>query len=251
MKDAGKVICLYGVLSATKAPNSARAPRGLPGAQPPRLLSAGEGLWLVVADLPLSRYGEAQIERGLGNLDWVSQRAMAHEAVVEHFAALGPLAPAKLFTLFSNEDRALADVRRRARQLRKIFERIRGRDEWGVRLRLDRVLKAAPAQPVASGAAFLRAKRDAGLAKRRAAESGLSHAEGLFKRFSAASDGAVRRAVPARARVLLDAVFLVPRAEAKQFRALAKREAALVDREGLDLVLTGPWPPYHFAGARP
>jgi gas vesicle protein GvpL/GvpF len=45
---------------------------------------------------------------------------------------------------------------------------------------------------------------------------------------------------------LLDAAFLVPRAKASRFRKSAAREAKLLARQGYDLTLTGPWPPYTF-----
>ena len=81
-----------------------RGLRGLPGAEPPRLLDAGEQLWLVVATAPVAQYGAAPIERRLQDLDWVSRCAMAHEAVVEDAARSGPVVPMKLFTLFSSDD---------------------------------------------------------------------------------------------------------------------------------------------------
>ncbi|MHB8419198.1 MAG: GvpL/GvpF family gas vesicle protein [Myxococcales bacterium] len=254
MKEAGRVVYLYGVLASPRRPEARGAPRGLPGASAPQLIAAGEGIWLATATVPLSLYGEAQIERGLGDLDWVSRRALAHEAVVEHFASRGPFAPAKLFTLFSTEARAAAHVRRRERQFRKIFERIGGREEWGVRLQLERAARAsAPARPAASGAAFLRAKRDARFAQVDAAEKGSRRAASLYRRLSSEADEALRRPAPAGAagaRTLLDAVFLVPRRRAGSFRVAARREAATLEPEGLRLVLTGPWPPYHFAAAR-
>ncbi|HUB10144.1 MAG TPA: GvpL/GvpF family gas vesicle protein [Myxococcales bacterium] len=254
MSDA---VYLYGVLASPRQPSTSAGPRGLPGASRPAALAAGSGTWLVVSRVPLALYGEAQLARGLGDLDWVSRRALAHEAVVEHFAALGPLAPAKLFTLFSSEERAVANVRRRERQLRRIFDRIRGREEWGVRVRLERAVAPRPSRrrvpPPVTGAAFLRAKRDARFAAREGAATGLRRADALFRRLSSAADESLRRPPPAGAagaRLLLDAVFLVPRRRGRAFKSEARRASAAFDRDGLSLVLTGPWPPYHFAEAR-
>ena len=59
---------------------------------------------------PSAEYGGEEIERRLADMDWVSDRAMAHEKVVEHFAAGGPVVPMKLFTLFAGDERAVAGL---------------------------------------------------------------------------------------------------------------------------------------------
>jgi hypothetical protein len=46
--------------------------------------------------------------------------------------------------------------------------------------------------------------------------------------------------------LLLDAAFLVPRARAATFKALAARESKALARQGYGLSISGPWPPYTF-----
>src|SRR2546422_9809885 len=99
MASAKKATYVYCVASGR--PSLPRAARGLPGAGKPRLLDAGGGLWLVVADAPIARYGEAAIARGLKDLEWVAQCALAHEAVVERVSAKAT-PPVKPLTLFSD-----------------------------------------------------------------------------------------------------------------------------------------------------
>ena len=48
------------------------------------LAELAERLWLVLADVPLDRYGPGPLEESLRDLQWVSSTAVAHEAVVEH-----------------------------------------------------------------------------------------------------------------------------------------------------------------------
>jgi hypothetical protein len=45
---------------------------------------------------------------------------------------------------------------------------------------------------------------------------------------------------------LLDAAFLVRRGQVKPFQAAARKAAARLGRDGYELTLTGPWPPYNF-----
>ena len=90
---------VYCVVRAAKAPRTSRVPRGLVGMSAPRILPIDGDLYAIVATAPEDRYGEAAINRGLSNIDWVSRAAVAHEAVVEHSGgrvrrvALGPNRP--------------------------------------------------------------------------------------------------------------------------------------------------------------
>jgi hypothetical protein len=52
------------------------------------------------------------------------------------------------------------------------------------------------------------------------------------------------------ARVLLDAVFLVPTRTARDFEAAVTRASTSLSKSGCALTLTGPWPPYHFVDLR-
>ena len=85
MAKAATATYVYCAVAAPRAPKPSRVAAGLPGAGRVRLLDLDRGLYLVVADVPLARYGEAAIQRGLSDLDWVARAAVAHEAVIESF----------------------------------------------------------------------------------------------------------------------------------------------------------------------
>jgi hypothetical protein len=247
---------LYCVVQREKAPPLARAPRGLPGTGAPRAVDAGDGLWLVAADAPTAAYGEASIERGLSDLAWVSERALPHEAVIEFVGRSGTVLPMKLFTLFRSDQRALAHVAGQRKRIDRLLERLAGREEWGLRLLLDepRALERASASARgeakgASGTAFLLRKKKQRDLSREVIERGGERAAALFDELSRRADDARRRPPPpgpAGRRVLLDAAFLVRRGQAKPFQAAARKAAARLERDGYELTLSGPWPPYNF-----
>ncbi len=246
-------VYVYGVArGVVDAP--VRPPRGVPGAGPAKALPAGAGLFLVAAEVPAEDYASGAIERGLRDLDWVSRCALGHEAVVEFFSRRATLAPAKLFTVFDSAERAAMDVQLRRPALLRVLRRIEGRDEWGIRVRVGRLPAPAGRRPAPStGTAFLRHKQAARHAVRDALREARAKTSALLRRLGDAADATVEReppAGPAGASLLLDAVFLVPRARAGAFRALADAESRACRREGLSFDLTGPWPPYHFSGAR-
>lgn len=253
----GNATYLYCLVHARRVPRLARAPRGLPHTGPLRLLDAGHGFWLVVADAPLTRYGSAPIEQGLGDLRWVSACAMAHDAVVEHAARQGTVVPMKLFTLFASDERALNHIRRDRRRLDRLVARVADRQEWGVRLTLDearaRRRLAEPATPSdtngVSGTGFLLRKKQQQDAARRLVTEARTDAEAIFAELSRRADAA-RRQTPAAdsgpRRLLLDAAFLVPIRRAAAFRAAVKALGRRLGGRSVELTLTGPWPPYTF-----
>jgi len=228
----------------------------VPAAGAPRAIDAGAGLWLVASDAPADRYGEKAIERGLSDLAWVSERALPHEAVVEYVGRSGTVLPMKLFTLFRSDERALEHVAGQRKRIARLLERLAGREEWGIRLLLDepRALERAAASARgeakgASGTEFLLRKKKQRDLSLEVIERGGERASTLFDELSRRADGARRRPPPpgpAGRRILLDAAFLVRRGRVKQFQAAARKARAGLERDGYELTLTGPWPPYNF-----
>jgi hypothetical protein len=255
MRAAAPLVYAYCVVSSRRAPRTDRVPRGLPGTPGPRVLSAGEGLWLVVTAAPRERYDGRAIEAGLRNLGWVSACATAHEAVVAHFAGRDTTVPLKLFALFETEERAVAEIDRLGPALRRLLGRLAGRQEWGVRVRLDPararrpVTGATPAAP-RTGTDFLRAKKRQRDLALDLAGRGRDEVEALYEGLAATADDA-RRHPPVAAdgiRLVLDAAFLVRPARLRRFRSLARAASSRLAPLGLDVEVTGPWPAYNFVG---
>jgi hypothetical protein len=257
---------IYCVAKAARRPSLTGVPPGLAGGTPPRLLQSAPGLWLVTSQVPLDTYGPGKLEPALTDMEWVGRTAVAHESVVESFAARRgvTVVPMKLFTMFSTEERALADMASRRKSIDHAMKRIAGSEEWGIR-----VLRSASAGSLASdvrdpwregsgsraatsGAAFLAAKKqkrdDAQRARLAAAEAAVD----AFDRLSAIAKAVKRREDAPTAGAtppLLDAAFLVPSSRRERFTKAARREAESCARAGAQLTLSGPWPAYNFIQA--
>jgi hypothetical protein len=254
-RTAAYVYCL---VESPRRPSVARAPAGLPGATGPEIVEISERLWAVAARVPLDVYGTVALAARLTDISWVADAAVAHDAVVEHFAApkAAAVVPMKLFTMFSTLDRAVADLRARRREVRSVLSRIRGCQEWGLRVTMRSAAVRHPATSAparaTTGTAFLAArKRAIDDAKSRLIEAA-DAAEDAYETLEKLSRAADRREAPreAEAPPLVDAAFLVPLAKKARFRAAAVRAAAACRQAGADLVLTGPWPAYTFVQTR-
>lgn len=231
------------------------APEGVPGASRLRIVPVDGDVSVIATDVPLPAYGQAEIDARLQDLDWVSDRALGHEAVVGHLAGSGAVAavlPMKLFTLFADEGRAVEHLRRDLPRTRELLDRVTGRLEWGVRVHHDpqraaETVDAAPAE-AASGRDFLVRKRRLRDAARRAPEAAAAAAEEAFGRLASRVAESRRRSVEGRGQLLLDAAFLVPREERETFLAEVDAAARSLADAACELTLTGPWPPYNFVG---
>jgi hypothetical protein len=258
---------VYCLVADKKRPRRPRR-HGLPGLGVVRLLrvgpeAAGGGrvgaaalpLWAVVADAPLDKYGERAIHRGLTDLDWVSRAAVAHETIVESFITAAAVLPMKLFTIFKSDERVLEHMARERRQIGRLLERVKGHDEWGIRVAVDReaVLPAPRKHAAASGrtgAGYLQRKKAQRDASAEIVQRSGEVVAGLYDRLGRDATLAKRRPaseLPAKGGpLLLDAAFLVPRSRATRFRAAAARQARNLMPQGYAITLSGPWPPYTF-----
>lgn len=149
--SATYVFCL---VQSVRPPSLRGVPDSIPGAGAPRLLPVDRGLWAVVADAPLDRFSSERLQEDLQDLEAVSRHALAHASVVEFFFRKAPVIPLQLFTLFSEDERARQQLASRRTALAKLFTRLRGLEEWGVRIIVDpaAVDAAVPAQGTRGGA---------------------------------------------------------------------------------------------------
>jgi hypothetical protein len=245
---------VYCVVAARRRPRVPKRAAGLPGTGPVRVIDLERGLYLVAADAPLATFGAEALRSGLGDVDWVSRAAVAHEAVVESFSGAPAVLPMKLFTIFNNDERAAGHVRADRARIDGLVRRLGGHDEWGVRVTLDRAAaarrRAEPSRQAPSGLAYLQQKKAQRDAAAELVDRARSTVASLYERFAAKARSARRRPASelpeAGGTLLLDAAFLVPRRRAATFRALVSREARARSADGYVVTLTGPWPPYSF-----
>lgn len=264
MKQARESVAatyVYGVACGSR-PHTQGAPAGLRGTRRLRAIDAGEGLWIVAADAPATSYSSEAIDAGLKDLDWVADRAMSHEAVVEHFTRIGSFVPMRLLTLFADDTRAATYVRHLRKAIERTRVRISGCDEWGLRAHVDArrtgPRKAprpqGPGSTPSSGADFLLRKRDEREATKIADQEVHLAVDRLHDTVAARAREVIRKAPPLAApgaTLVLDAVLLVERRRAAGVRGAVARVAKELAARGVVVQLTGPWPAYHFVEGRP
>jgi hypothetical protein len=222
---------------------------------------AAAGLTAVAEDVGLAEFGEEALRRNLENLDWLETTARAHHRVIDAVAQQGPLVPMRLATVYSDDTRIAAMLAERGPDFHTALRRISGRNEWGVKAYADRQPEAGddsatttgPSRPgTGAGAAYLRRRRDQLAAQKNTRRETLASAEVIHAELSRYAAEArlhppqAPQLTGTKAPMILNAAYLLDSARGEEF---ATAVAALADQHpGLRLELTGPWPPYSFAG---
>jgi gas vesicle protein GvpL/GvpF len=239
------------------------APEALTGVRgaPVERVEAG-GLATLVSRVPLAEFAEEPLRRNLNDLAWLERVAREHEAALERVLEDATIVPLRICTIFEDESGVARMLAERRSALDAALGALAGREEWGVKLLVDRAaLEAAAEERVppeeglegrsAGGAYMLRRRQERQLrdvADRLAGEL----AEDVHARLQDwASDAVVNRPQNRdlsghEGDMLLNAAYLVERAKVDQLRELVVELQERHRDLGARIELTGPWPPYNF-----
>ena len=257
------------------------------GGGPVRPVEAA-GLIAVVEDVGLDQYGESALRRNLEDLAWLEATARAHHRVIAAAGQLAPVVPMGLASVYADDAGVSTMLAERGGDFRQALRRIGTRREWGVKAYEARPSEtgaapggaptgpaaagagpaAASARPAAAGArpaaagpaaggagtgaAYLQRRRSALSAHqdaRRAALQSAREVHGELSRLAAENRMHAPQApqlTGIREPMILNAAYLLDDGRSDDFAAAV---SALAQRHpGVRLELTGPWPPYSFAG---
>lgn len=213
-----------------------------------------EELTAIVAQVPLSEFGEEQLRANLEDLAWLERVARAHETVLEYLCDAQAVVPARLCTIYRSEDRVRQMLRQERPALTNTLRRLQGCREWGVKV--FRTGESAPEDPAAeqpaSGTDYLRGRQREQDVRRHQREQLSVAVEAIHSELcEVAVDGVVnppqRRELSGHeAEMVLNGAYLVERSREADFEALVNELSQHQIAAGLELQRTGPWPPYNF-----
>jgi hypothetical protein len=230
-------------------------PTGLPGIgdAPVRVLVAGQ-LGAVVSSVDPQEFGAEPLRHNLEDLSWLAATARAHHAVVDAVWRREPVAPLRLATVYVDDDNVRAMLHDRQAAFLALLDRLRGRQEWGVKAFAMPDPEPEPDDDSAGaelgpGAAYLQRKRE--VRGRTSRLRGKVHdAVEDLHRLLATSAQHSRRYVLQDPRLsghppdlVLNAAYLVEQSASSAFTKAVDGWRSPY----LQVELTGPWAPYSFA----
>ncbi|MFD9392399.1 GvpL/GvpF family gas vesicle protein [Streptomyces sp. NPDC060000] len=222
---------------------------------PPRLLNH-HGLVAVVSHVPERDFAEGPLRRRLEDLDWLTETARAHQQVIDALTAVSTPLPLRLATVFRDDSGVRVMMEEREDDFRRTLDRLAGRVEWGVKVYVEPEVQEESEQTVtkpASGRDYLMQRRRAARAHEDTWQRAERFAGRLHTTLSARADAA-RLHPPQNAALskatgqnVLNAAYLVPRAESEEFVEIVDRTKG--EESGMRVELTGPWAAYSFVEA--
>ena len=257
---------VYGVVGSSFETET--SPKGIDGGKVN--LIANGGVSALATSVGADDYSPERVEALTADVDWVSQRAMAHDRVLTWASDNGAVIPFPMWTLFRDSKAVKAMLVKRSAELSDTFARIGDGREFIVRVYvLPDVLrerlghhttelatleaeaaKATPGQKYLLQRKMENLRRDAGrdVASRAAVEiHDALKAESMDTvREQPVNSGAPRE----QGRAILNASFLVSPARVVGFQEALTEMVSKYEPSGFKFDFTGPWPPYHFVGER-
>jgi hypothetical protein len=252
------VLYVYAVTRDAATPET----EGVDGTKRFGVATAGE-IHAVFTAVDGDEFSQDVIDRRAGDLEWLGAIGYRHQAVMSDLMKQTSIVPLRAFTLFSSEEAVRSYLTDQRELLSKTLDRLDGKQEWTLRIELEPTKwSAALTGRVASlrdlqkdiaaappGKAFLLRKK-VDDEKKRASHRAEDELVGEIEH---AVIGKLSCETIAESRQRRDGAFpqinvLLNRDEEAILQELRDELAARYEHEGVTLALSGPWPPYTFAG---
>jgi hypothetical protein len=239
---AGNALYLYGISKPSGAKAGKVAAAGIDGIHPVQSLVCGDYLcWVSAVD---GKAFSDAIHGNMENLEWLALHGVRHQQAVAEIFGGHTIIPARFGTVFSGEPALLKNVQERKRGLEKVFAKISGAEEWGVKVFAEQAPATPMPKQVRSGKDYLKLK-SAKLKKGPERDtSGLQEFAAALEKIAldSAPSGKVSGTQPS---LLWQATFLVPRSRRKPWdEALQIFVKKWSGKRRIEV--NGPWPPYSF-----
>ena len=213
------------------------------------------GFDVILSRVPIERFTGAEAEQRLADLEWLVPRAQAHDRVIARAMDRATVFPLTFGTLFSSLPAMALEAATRRRALLGFFERMAGREEWSVKVSMDReraiaarmqALYPEGGEAPTGGRGYLLKQRRRGEAEQAIGPWLRGQLGCLDESLRPSCETLLIR--PPRDDVVANRACLVARDHTSSFFEAIERSRESFTRQGLDLHCSGPWPLYSFCG---
>jgi len=216
-----------------------------------------ENLVAVASRVPLEEFGEGTLHAHLEDPDWLEREVRGHERVVEKVMASRTVLPMKFCTIFRTGERLRALLESRKEEFRRTLATLREKEEWEVKMYFEPTAAAArrtaaQARANLSGKDFLLKRKAEDIEAWQAMTEAHQQAQQSFEKVCGHAESIQLKLIPPQdsssgPKLLLDVACLLAKPRVKAFCQQLEGLGNELSGRGFRLLLTGPWPPYHFA----
>ncbi len=217
----------------------------------------------ILTEVRVSDFCGPAAEQNLEDLGWVSERALRHERAVERVFSHGPVLPARFGTLFSSAEVLERFLETNQRTIIDFLESVRDHEEWGIKAQLERAtarkwLSAKITKTTGDDAAlspglrYVREKRAQAAAEKELHTWVANCCDTVAREMGEyVTKWRQRKMLDDRIsgdslETMLNIAVLIRRDRVHDLLTRVEETNSERAAQGLNLVLTGPWPPYSF-----
>ena len=234
---------VFGVVRTDDAsPDDFEGIEGITDDSTVRMLSCGT-LTALVSSTSDPKFSPETIKSSMSDSEWLKTHVRRHADVLSEAQNVQTVIPLRFGCVMPNPSEVKKFIDARAETLLDALTRLRNRSEFSVRVRFES--EGAVSDDLAG--------IPAGVAEfLREAASDMDHApnaEGIADRIHghlARFAGEAMRNPVLEADMILNATFLITTASEEDFREEARRLSREFQALGIQIEVSGPWPPYHF-----
>jgi hypothetical protein len=267
--DLGLVCYLYAVMSVADGSVVESLPaEGIDPAHPVFSVRHRD-LQAIVSQVPLSEFGQEELEKRLDDLKWMEDRVCAHQRVLDVLVALGGLVPMRFCTIYRSEDSLRKTLDEHYDDFVATLARLKGKQEWGVKVYCDEKVLAQKVEDIdpnikerrnelskkSGGATYFMKKKLDETVLAQAAQLSDEKAQYCHDQLSTCCVEAALGSLQNKAaegdpgEMVLNGAYLVAAEQWLSFDAALQSLNAELGPLGFRLELTGPWAPYNFTTA--
>ncbi len=226
------------------------------------------GLYAVVSRVTEDEFSRENLKKNLTDLEWIKQKAKAHEEIIEGIMRSVCAVPFKFATLFNTEDSLMGVLDEHIGILKENLMNLEGKEEWGVKIycdkgrlkvylshededdeirRLDKEISLS-----LPGKAFLLKKKKEELINIISSRKINAYCRHAFNKLGEESlEARINKILPKEVTerkedMILNSAFLVDKNRVSAFINAGNIIRRAYERSGFFFDCTGPWPPYNF-----
>lgn len=219
----------------------------------------------VVSKVRLADFTEEALDARLQDLEWLQAKGGRHEAVIRQAMQSAPVIPMRFCSIYREQENLRVFLAEHYQELRDHLEAIKDKEEWDIKVFCvpEKLRARALAQPrlqklelesqIPGGKGYLLKKRLEGLITETVEQLKAECASEFYHALArygerGKTNKLLSKDVTGRSEeMILNAGYLVPKAQAAQFQEEFLRLEAAEQEWGFLFFCSGPWPPYNFS----
>lgn len=198
---------------------------------------------------------------------WLEEKVLHHNNVISKYAEKTTVIPMKFGTIFKSEKTLQDMLEEKYRDFLGIILNLDGKEEWGIKVfcQIDKLkehlihtnqnmidIDTAMKDKSEGAVYFLKRKKESLLAE--ASDKKINeHASSIYGELAKVADDSClnklqpRELTKREAEMILNGAYLIVKEKVDEFKSKVSELQKIYGDSGLELEISGPWPPYSFA----